>query len=132
MPSAVSTCSVRGGLGWPDCACTERNFRSVARFYMRAYAKTFRAWVRARDLTPARHEVLRERFLAGFASRTRAFLFRFTRHREELLRFAPPIPARYAFAKKVSFFFKSILWQAEHLDMFRDLFLRFTTTADHA
>ena len=132
MPSAVSICSVRGGLGWPDCACTERNFRSVARFYMRAYAKTFRAWVRARDLTPARHEVLRERFLAGFASRTRAFLFRFTRQREELLRFAPPIPARYAFAKKVSFFFKSILWQAEHLDMFRDLFLRFTTTADHA
>ena len=132
MPNTVSICSVRGGLGWPDCACTERNFRAVARFYMRAYAKTFREWIRERNLPSSRHEALRERFLAGFACRTRAFLFRFTRQREELLRFAPPIPARYAFAKKGAFFIKSLQWQAEHIDVFRALFTRFTMAANHA
>lgn len=125
LPSSVSTCSVRGSCGWPDRTCTEKNFRAAARFYMRAYAKTFMEWISEREISPARRTVLSERFLAGFESRTRSLTFRFTRQREDLIRFSPPIPAKYAFAERGRFVIKSLLWQAEHLDSFRDLFIRF-------
>ena len=123
LPSSVSICSVRGSCGWPDRACTEKNFRAAARFYMRAYAKTFLAWTKERDIPPTRRTVLCERFLAGFESRTRSLTFRFTRQREDLIRFSPPIPERYAFAERGRFVIKSLLWQAENMDVFRDLFL---------
>ncbi len=128
MPGSVSICSVRGSCGWPDRSCTEKNFGAAARFYMRSYAKTFMDWIRERDIQPARRTVLCERFLAGFESRTRSLTFRFTRQREDILRFAPPIPARYAFAERGRFVIKSLLWQSEHLDVFRDLFLRFVNS----
>lgn len=125
MPSSVSICSVRGSCGWPDRACTEKNFRAAARFYMRAYAKTFLEWTEERAITPARRTMLCERFLAGFESRTRSLAFRFARQREDMIRFSPPIPERYAFPERGRFVIKSLLWQAERLDVFRDLFLRF-------
>ena len=68
--------------------------------------------------------VLCERFLAGFESRTRSLLFRYRRQREDLMRFAPPIPARYRFQEKGMFVMKSLAWQADNLDIFRDLFIR--------
>ena len=128
LPSSVSICSVRGSCGWPDRACTEKNFRAAARFYLRAYAKTFRTWTKERDIPPARRTMLSERFLAGFESRTRSLTFRFSRQCEDLVRFAPPIPARYAFAERGRFVIKSLQWQAAHLDVFRDLFLRFVNS----
>ena len=72
--------------------------------------------------------MLSERFLAGFESRTRSLTFRFSRQCEDLVRFAPPIPARYAFAERGRFVIKSLQWQAAHLDVFRDLFLRFVNS----
>ena len=72
--------------------------------------------------------MLCERFLAGFESRTRSLTFRFTRQREDLIRFSPPIPERYAFAERGRFVIKSLLWQAENMDVFRDLFLRFVNS----
>ena len=125
LPSSVSTCSVRGSCGWPDRSCTEKNFRAAARFYMRAYARTFMKWAKEQDVASARRTTLCERFLAGFESRTRSMAFRFMRQREELIRFSPPIPARFAFRERARFAIKSLLWQGEHLDVFRDLFLRF-------
>ena len=125
MPSSVSTCSIRGTCAWPDLSCTEKNFIEAARFYMCEYAKSFRDWLDERELPPARRTVLCERFLAGFESRTRALLFRYKRQREELICFSPPIPAKYRFAEKGLFVTKSLQWQAEHLDIYRDLFLRF-------
>jgi hypothetical protein len=74
--------------------------------------------------------VLCERFLSGFESRTRALLFRYRRQREELIRFSPPIPAKYKFAEKGLFVMKSLQWQAEHLDLFRDLFICFVNGGD--
>ena len=82
-------------------------------------------WISEREISPARRTVLSERFLAGFESRTRSLTFRFTRQREDLIRFSPPIPAKYAFSERGRFVIKSLLWQAEHLDSFRDLFIRF-------
>jgi len=124
LPNSVSTCSIRGSCGWPDLACTEKNYRAAAKFYMRSYARTFMAWTAERDIPPARRTVLCERFLAGFESRTRSLAFRFARQREELIRFSPPIPERYAFPERGRFAIKSLQWQVEHLDVFRDLFLR--------
>ena len=125
LPSSVSTCSVRGSCGWPDLSCTDKNFRTAARFYMKAYARTFTQWTAEQSVTPARRTTLCERFLAGFESRTRSLVFRFMRQREELIRFEPPIPARYAFPERGRFAIKSLLWQGSHLDVFRDLFIRF-------
>jgi hypothetical protein len=92
---------------------------------MREYAKSFREWLIEREVPPARRTVLCERFLAGFESRTRALLFRYKRQREELIRFSPPIPAKYKFPEKGLFVMKSLQWQAEHLDISRDFFIRF-------
>jgi hypothetical protein len=125
MPNSVSTCSIRGTCAWPDLSCTEENFIAVARFYMREYANSFRKRLQERQTPLAHRIVLCERFLAGFESRTRALLFRYRRQREELIRFSPPIPAKYKFAEKGLFVMKSLQWQAEHLDMFRDLFISF-------
>jgi hypothetical protein len=69
--------------------------------------------------------VLGERFLSGFESRTRALLFRYRRQLEELARFSPPIPEKYNFRAKGLFVMKSLEWQSEHLDVFRDFFIRF-------
>jgi hypothetical protein len=125
MPNSVSTCSIRGTCAWPDLSCTEKNFLDAAKFYMREYAKSFREWLIEREVPPARRTVLCERFLAGFESRTRALLFRYKRQREELIRFSPPIPAKYKFPEKGLFVMKSLQWQAEHLDISRDFFIRF-------
>jgi hypothetical protein len=102
----------------------EKNFMTLARFYMREYAAAFSAFIRDRQVPPARQTVLSERFLAGFECRTRSLLFRYRRQREELMRFSPPIPARYMFPEKGLFVMKSLAWQADHLDVFRDLFIR--------
>ena len=128
MPGAVSTCSVRGSFGWPELACSERNFRAAARFYMLAYSETFLAYMRGHGLPAARRTVLCERFLAGFESRTRAMAFRLSRYREDLIRFAPPIPAAFRFGEKSAFAVKSLVWQAENLDACRDLFIRFVNS----
>jgi hypothetical protein len=125
MPSSVSTCSIRGTCGWPDITCCEKNYLAAARFYMAEYAKAFDSWMRARQVPPPRRTVLCERFLSGFESRTRSLLFRYRRRREELIRFSPPIPAKYQFAEKGLFVMRSLQWQAEQLDVFRDLFIRF-------
>ena len=128
MPGSVSTCSVRGSFGWPDTACTERNFRAAARFYMLAYSESFLAYVRGHGLPPARRTTLCERFIAGFEYRTRAMAFRLSRYREDLIRFSPPIPAAFRFGEKGSFAVKSLIWQAESLDTCRDLFIRFVNS----
>lgn len=124
MPGSVSTCSIRGTCGWPDLTCSEKNFMAAARFYMREYAAAFSGFMRDREVPPARQTVLGERFLAGFECRTRSLLFRYRRQREELMRFSPPIPARYRFQEKGLFVMKSLAWQADNLDVFRDLFIR--------
>lgn len=128
MPGAVSTCSLRGSCGWPDVACTERNFKASVRFYMFAYAGTFLDFVRGRGVTPARRTVLCERFLTGFESRTRAMAFRLSRYWEELAKFSPPIPARYGFADRKTFLMRSLRWQVSNLDICRDLFIRFVNS----
>ena len=125
LPGAVSTCSIRGSCGWPDLSCDEDNFRALAKFYMRAYANTFIKFVRERNVPPTRCKVLCKHFIAGFDSRTRAMAFRFARYREDLIHFSPPIPARYRFAEKGLFVVKSLVWQASHIEVFHDLFLRF-------
>ena len=129
MPNSVSTCSIRGACAWPDLSCTEKNFRESARFYMKEYANAFVERLNKRNVPPARRTVLCERFLAGFESRTRALLFRYRRQREELIRFAPPIPAKYLFPEKGLFVMKSLQWQAENLDIYRDLFIRYVNGA---
>ena len=128
LPASVSICSVRGSCGWPDVACTERSYRAAARFYMRAYAQTFLEFVKGRDVSAVRRTVLCERFLSGFERRLRAIAFRLARYREDLIRFAPPIPARYRFPEKGAFVVRSLLWQASNLDVCRDLFLRFVNS----
>ena len=75
-----------------------------------------------------RRTVLCERFLAGFERRLRAIAFRLARYREDFIRFAPPIPARYRFPEKGAFVVRSLVWQAAHLDVCRDLFLRYVNS----
>ena len=124
LPGSVSTCSIRGSCGWPDLACTERNFLSAAKFYMRAYAKTFCRYAKDRAVSPARRTVLCERFLSGFERRTRAIAFRLSRYREDLMRFSPSIQSQYRFPERAVFIVKSIAWQSSNLDVCRDLFIR--------
>lgn len=125
MPATVSTCSLRGTCGWQDVSCTVKNYMTAMRFYMQAYAQTFLEFAKERDVPAERLSVLAEKFLEGFESRTRAMAFRLARYREELDRFSPPIPARYGFAGKKKFFMESLRWQADNLDVCKDMFLRF-------
>ena len=103
---------------------------SAAKFYMREYADSFVRQIQECQISRSRKDELCERFLAGFESRTRALLFRYRRQREELIRFSPPIPAKYRFAEKGLFVMKSLQWQAEHLDLFRELFIDYAKGAN--
>jgi hypothetical protein len=64
------------------------------------------------------------KFSEGFESRTKALAWRYTRQREELIKFSPPIPASFCFLEKGLFIMKSLLWQAAHLDEIRDEFVK--------
>ncbi len=126
MPQGVSYCSVRGSLGWPDRARTDRNLDAIARFYLAFYAKALAAFA-AKHPVCAREE-LGECFFAGFEFRLRAMEWAFTVRRDNFEDFEPHLNARYGFLNKWHF----ALWALErHVRRIDSLKARFTAFVAH-
>lgn len=130
MPRSVYTCSLRGSCGWPDITCSEANFRKAAKFYIGEYAHAFAKWLEECKAVPSERLSLLAKFAEGFESRTKALAWRYTRQREELIKFSPPIPESFCFLEKGLFIMKSLLWQAAHLDEIRDEFVKLAGSSD--
>lgn len=124
MPRSVYTCSLRGSCGWPDLNCSEANFSAAADFYIKEYARFFAERLCDRCVPPSERIALIAKFAEGFESRTKAIAWRYTRQREELIRFSPPIPANYRFTEKGVFIMKSLMWQAANMERLRDEFVK--------
>ncbi|MBQ4199445.1 MAG: hypothetical protein II649_06145 [Kiritimatiellae bacterium] len=107
MPKAVSCCSVRGSLGWPDVSLTESNLDAICRFYISFYAKTLAAFAKKHPVITL--PVLGERFFAGFEFRLRAMEWQFTIQRDAFEDFNPNLPPKYGFLAKWHF----VLWSLE-------------------
>ncbi len=126
MPQDVSYCSVRGSLGWPDRARTDRNLDAIASFYLAVYAKALAEFA-------AKHPVceraeLGERFFAGFEFRLRAMEWAFTVRRDSFEDFDPQLDSRYGFLNKWHF----ALWALErHVRRIEALHAQFTSFLEH-
>ena len=107
MPSAVSCCSGRGSLGWPDLSRTDENLEVMNGFYIGAFVKTLADYAAAHPSVPASD--LAEGFFAGFDHRTNALAWKLTMLRDEFESFVPDVPRRYRFADKWGF----VLWSLE-------------------
>ena len=126
LPQAVSCCSMRGALGWPDVAHTDRNLDAVAAFYLAFYAKALAAFG-AKHPVCARAD-LGERFFAGFEFRLRAMEWAFTVRRDAFEDFDPALQPRYGFLPKWRF----ALWALErHVRRVAILRARFFAFLEH-
>ena len=107
MPLAVSFCSLRGTLGWPDLSRTEENLSALFDFYMGAYATAL--FELHRNHPSVSLEEAGKRFFDGFEHRSRAMEWTFTTSREQFENFNPDIGARFGFRRRWLF----ALWALE-------------------
>ena len=126
LPQGVSFCSVRGSLGWPDVAHTDRNLDAIAAFYLSAYAKALVAFAAKHPVCPL--DDLGARFFAGFEFRLRALEWSFTVQRDAFEDFDPALPPRYGFLPRWRF----ALWALErHVRRVATLRARFFAFLEH-
>ena len=126
LPQGVSFCSVRGSLGWPDVAHTDRNLDAIAAFYLSAYAKALAAFAAKHPVCPL--DDLGARFFAGFEFRLRALEWSFTVQRDAFEDFDPALPPRYGFLPRWRF----ALWALErHVRRVATLRARFFAFLEH-
>ena len=120
MPAAVSCCSVRGSLGWPDLSRTEENLETMNGFYFGAFAKTLGEYAAAHPSVPPAE--LAESFFAGFGHRTGALAWKLTVLRDEFESFVPDVPRRYRFAEKWRFVTWALERRARRMPLMRRRF----------
>ena len=126
MPQDVSYCSVRGSLGWPDRARTDRNLDTIASFYLAVYAKALAEFATKHPV--CERAELGERFFAGFEFRLRAMEWAFTVQRDSFEDFDPKLDSRYGFLNKWHF----ALWALErHVRRIDALHAQFTSFLEH-
>ena len=123
MPQSVGCCSVRGTLGWPDSALSERNLEKVAHFYLGVYARCLREFALAHPVVPLRD--LAEQFFAGFDYRSRAMEWVFTVQRDWFEGFDPQLPMRFGFLPKWRFALWALERQVRRIGTLRTMFMDF-------
>ena len=119
LPKRVSTCSVRGGLGWPNLAFDDENLHAIAGFYLQHYAHALKDFQRRHAVPMAE---LAERFMNGFEYRTHAMEWQLSVMRDKFEAFEPKLPKMYGFASKWRFAMWSLERQARRLPILRRMF----------
>ncbi len=130
MPQAVSYCSVRGSLGWPDRARTDRNLEAIAAFYLSVYAKALADFAAQHPVCPLAE--LGERFFAGFEFRLRAMEWAFTVRRDSFEDFEPQLDASYGFLNKWHFALWALERHVRRIDALRARFMFFLSHPEQA
>jgi hypothetical protein len=108
MPLRVMLCSIRGALGWPDLAYTDRNLNALYDFYFDVYARVLHRFWKKHQKTVGLKK-LAHRFFDGFTFKPREMHWNYSVRREQFDAFDPRLPPNYAFSKKWRF----ALWSLE-------------------
>jgi len=119
MPKRVSTCSVRGSCGWPDCSFTDENLHALGSFYMQHFAHALKVFQRAHGVPMA---ALAERFMDGFEHRTHAMDWQLSVMRDKFEDFSPVLPRMFDFAAKWRFVMWALERQERRLPTLRRMF----------
>jgi len=130
MPLSVSCCSMRGVMGWPDEALTDRNLDAVAHFYLPSYAKALADFAAAHPVCS--RDELAERFFAGFELRLKSLEWRFTVQRNDFEDFDPHLPPRFGFLPKWRFALWALERHVRRIGVLRNLFMRLVENPDDA
>jgi hypothetical protein len=110
VPKRVSTCSIRGSLGWPCLDYTDENLDAIGNFYFGHFAHAVKAY-QAKHPSVTMLEVA-DRFMSGFEFRTHAMAWQLSVMRDAFESFDPPVPSCYAFRRKWLF----AMWALERQD----------------
>ena len=121
VPKSVSTCSIRGSLGWKCLDRTDANLRACFGFYLAHFAHALKAYQRRHEITM--REVA-EKFMEGFERRTRAMEWQLSVMRDKFESFKPGLPAVFGFDRKWSFAMWALERQERRLDAIRSLFFQ--------
>jgi hypothetical protein len=119
VPKSVSTCSVRGALGWPSLSHDDDNLAALANFYLGYYAHALKAYQRQHKVTMAD---VAERFFEGFAFRTHVMAWQLSVMRDRFEGFTPRLPTVYQFDRKWQFLLWSLERQERRLGVLRRRF----------
>lgn len=121
VPKSVSTCSVRGSLGWPDLERSDGNVSRCFAFYLAHFAHTLKAYQRRHNVSM---QEVAGRFMDGFERRTRAMEWSLSVMRDRFETFRPGLPASYGFDAKWGFAMWSLERQERRLDTIRKMFCK--------
>lgn len=119
MPKRVSTCSIRGCLGWPCLDYTDENLHSLLAFYLQHYAHALKLF--QKDHAVPMDEVALS-FMDGFEFRTHALEWQFSVMRDNFESFDPELPRMYDFSQKWHFALWSLERQARRMPIIRKMF----------
>ena len=121
VPKSVSTCSIRGSLGWKYLDRTDENLRACFGFYLAHFAHALKLYQKRHDISM---RDAAESFMDGFEHRTRAMEWQMSVMRDKFESFRPGLPAVFGFDKKWSFAMWSLERQERRLDAIRRMFFQ--------
>ncbi|MGN0842645.1 MAG: hypothetical protein ACI4QF_05200 [Kiritimatiellia bacterium] len=119
VPKSVSTCSIRGGFGWPCLDHDDENLQRIANFYLAYYAHALKIYQKQHKVTMLE---VAERFMEGFEYRTHAMEWELSVMRDKFESFKPVLPPGYGFDKKWRFILWSLERQERRLPILRKMF----------
>ncbi len=125
LPVRVMICSVRGTLGWKNCALTKNNLGHVFDFYLDQFAQTLADFVRG-HLNAVSADECAEIFFNGFAGKTHEMYWRYASSRDAFDSFNPRLPKNFFFARKWRFALWALEQQQRQLDELRSAFTKKT------
>lgn len=121
IPKRVSSCSIRGSLGWPCLDFTDENLSHIANFYLLHFAHALKQF-------QSKHEVpmkeVAESFMDGFELRTHQMEWELSVMRDKFEAFQPNLPRHYCFDEKWRFMMWSLERQARRLPILRRMFFK--------
>ena len=128
VPKKVSTCSIRGSLGWPSLDYNDENLSRIFNFYLAHFAHALKDYQR-------RHKVsmneVAERFMNGFEYRTHAMVWQLSVMRDRFESFKPDLPSIYNFDKKWYFAMWALERQERRMSILRKMFFQKVEIVDH-
>lgn len=121
VPKNVSTCSVRGSLGWPCLDETDENVQAIANFYLAHYAHALKVFQKQHGVPMIE---VAARFMDGFEYRTHAMDWQLSVMRDEFEAFNPLLPRAFRFGDKWRFAMWALERQERRLVLLRKLFFQ--------
>lgn len=121
IPKKVSSCSIRGSLGWPCLDFSDENLSHIANFYLLHYAHALKIFQKKHEVSM---KELAESFMDGFELRTHQMEWELSVMRDKFETFHPNLPKHYGFDEKWRFMMWSLERQARRLPLLRKMFFK--------